>query len=394
MDAPRKKHPTTGKEVPDEAATVNVMRYIKPRQAEWPQADYIVGNPPFIGNKPMRETLGDGYAETLRKVYGAVPDSVDYVMYWWHRAATSLREGSIQRFGFITRNSITQKFNRRVVQGHLAAKNPAGIQFAVPNHPWVDSADGAQVRIAMTVAAADGAAKGMLQTVLTEESQEDGEVKVTLAESHGLIQADLSIGHNVLQMAPLRANQGLACPGVQLSGQGFVIEPGDLSRFSEKSRAHIIKRYMTGYDLMQRTREQYLIDTFDLDHDVLRDNYPDVFQHLADHVRDPRTAKITQTKNSRNYAAKWWRLSEARTTFRKTLTGLDRFIVSSRTSRHRVFQFCGPDFVPETKVLIIALRESWQLGVLSSQIHVVYATRRGGWHGVRQRSYLQSYRML
>lgn len=110
--------------------------------------------------------------------------------------------------------------------------------------------------------------------------------------------------------------------------------------------------------------------------------YPDIFQHLADHVRDGRKAKITQAKNSRNYAAKWWRLSEARTAFRRTLVGLDRFIVSSRTSRHRVFQFCGPDFVPETKVLIIALRESWQLGVLSSRIHVVYAIRRGGWHGV------------
>ena len=113
----KKKHPTTGKEVPDETATVNVMRYVTPRPTEWPAADYVVGNPPFIGNKLMRETLGDGYAETLRKVYAAVPDSVDYVMYWWHRAATALRAGlprrdSVSSPGTASRRSLTDAWWR------------------------------------------------------------------------------------------------------------------------------------------------------------------------------------------------------------------------------------------------------------------------------------------
>ena len=28
-------------------------------EAEWPEADYIVGNPPFLGGKLMRRGLGD-----------------------------------------------------------------------------------------------------------------------------------------------------------------------------------------------------------------------------------------------------------------------------------------------------------------------------------------------
>ena len=35
----------------------------------------------------MRELLGDGYTEALRQLYKDVPDTVDYVMYWWHKAA-------------------------------------------------------------------------------------------------------------------------------------------------------------------------------------------------------------------------------------------------------------------------------------------------------------------
>ena len=44
-----KTHPVTGEQVPDESARQPLLRYINPRRAEWPQADYIVGNPPFIG---------------------------------------------------------------------------------------------------------------------------------------------------------------------------------------------------------------------------------------------------------------------------------------------------------------------------------------------------------
>jgi hypothetical protein len=46
-----KTHPVTGEQVPDENARTPLQRYINPRKATWPQADYIVGNPPFIGNR-------------------------------------------------------------------------------------------------------------------------------------------------------------------------------------------------------------------------------------------------------------------------------------------------------------------------------------------------------
>lgn len=115
----KKIHPVTNEEVPDETARVH-LKYINPRPADWHEADYIVGNPPFIGTWRMRQELGDGYAEAIRKTYKDVPDSADFVMYWWEKAATFLCEGKIKRFGFITTNSLRQTFNRRVIEFHLS----------------------------------------------------------------------------------------------------------------------------------------------------------------------------------------------------------------------------------------------------------------------------------
>ena len=108
-------HAVTGEDVPDESARRQTWRYPNARRAEWPAADYIIGNPPFLGNWRMRGELGDGYVEALRSVYAELPESIDYVMYWWHRAAELIRAGTARRFGFITTNSLRQTFQRRVL---------------------------------------------------------------------------------------------------------------------------------------------------------------------------------------------------------------------------------------------------------------------------------------
>ena len=95
------------------------------KPTDWPEADFIIGNPPFVGDKAMRGALGDQYVETLRKTHkGIVPESADLVMYWWEKAAEIVRQGRAEAFGFITTNSITQTFNRRLIQRHLDAEPP------------------------------------------------------------------------------------------------------------------------------------------------------------------------------------------------------------------------------------------------------------------------------
>ena len=114
-----KPHPVTGKDVPDESQQIAVWKYFKPRKAAWPAADFIVGNPPFIGAATMRNALGEGYVEALRATWKDVPEFADFVMYWWQHAAEAARKGQVRRFGLITTNSLRQTFNRRVIEAHM-----------------------------------------------------------------------------------------------------------------------------------------------------------------------------------------------------------------------------------------------------------------------------------
>ena len=366
----------TGRKVPDETKRVPLLAYVNPRPAEWPPADYIVDNPPFLGNKRMREVLGAGYAETLQQTYPAIEESADFVMYWWHKAAELVRTGKVRRFGLITTNSLTQTFNRRVVQAQCNALPPLSLVFAVADHPWVDTGEGAAVRIAMSVGVA-GSHPGMLVTIIDEKEHPRGSVDVTFSERRGHISPDLRCGPDVTNAKTLTSNYGLANPGVQLSGQGFVIPASDLNRFSAKTRQDLIRHYVTGRDLTQGLREQYVFDTILLTQDGLRAVYPDAFQWLHDRVLPERL-----TNPREKYRRDWWLHAEPRGRFRQALKGLRRFIVTSRTARHRVFQFLDDRYLPETKVLVLAFDDAYSLGVLSSKVHVTFANVAGAWLGV------------
>jgi hypothetical protein len=201
-----KTHPVTGEPVPDESARMPLQRYNNPRRAVWPAADVVIGNPPFIGASTMRAALGDGYVDALRSAWGDVPESADFVMFWWHHAAQLVAQGEVSRFGFITTNSLRQTFNRRIVQAAL--DKGLHLAFAIPDHPWVENSDGAAVRIAMTVAARD-AGEGRLCTVSAEREGKGEGLEVELTERSGSIHADLSVGANVAAAQALRANEML-----------------------------------------------------------------------------------------------------------------------------------------------------------------------------------------
>jgi len=260
-----KPSPVTGEPVPDESKRVDVVRYIRPRRASWPAAEYIIGNPPYIGTKRMRQTLGEGYVEAIREAYApTVEDNADFVMYWWETAAATVRSRRARRFGFITTNSITQTFNRRVVSAHLDAEvDPLSLALAIPDHPWVDTANGAAVRVAMTVGSMDEKRLGRLLEVVDENESPDadGAAAVTFAEHRGAINADLTIGANLVKVEPLRANDGLCTNGVALHGQGFVLRP-EAAAALRPAGPSVIKRYLGGKDLLAVPREMYVIELF------------------------------------------------------------------------------------------------------------------------------------
>ena len=368
-----KTSPVTGEPIPDETARTPVFDYPDARPAEWPDADFIVGNPPFVGAAMMREALGDGYAEALRAAYPDVPESADYVMYWWYVASGKVAQGEAERFGLITTNSIRQTFQRRVVEARLEASEPIHLAYAIPDHPWVDSADAAAVRIAMTVGS-EGEGSGRLATVADEE--ESGEIAwiVKLEERSGVIHSDLTVGVDVTDALPLRANENLSNRGVSLFGSGFIVDPEraeelGLGKIDGLSRH--IRHYRNGRDLAQKLRGVMVIDLFGLGTEEVRNRFPEVFQHVLEHVKPER-----DTNNRKSRRENWWLFGETNPKLRDQLKDLSRYIATVETSKHRFFVFLDEEILPDNKLINMALDDAWHLGILSSQYHVVWLSQQ------------------
>ena len=368
-----KPHPVTGELVPDEAAQIPLERYTNPRPATWPPADYIVGNPPFIGKVSLRQSLGDGYTEALRAAWPAVPDSADFVMYWWHHAADLTRRGEVQRFGFSTTNSLKQTFNRRVLEHHLNAQPPLALAWAIPDHPWVDAASGAAVRIAMTVGQ-PGDAPGTLQTVVAEGDTEGDAVHIELAEKAGRIHADLSIGADVVGAKALRANEGITSMGIMLAGSGFIVTPDEAAKLQPCDR---IRPYRNGRDLADKPRGVLVIDLYGLSEEEVRGRYPATYQWVLERVKPERDAN-----RDAGFRENWWLFGRPRPALRTMLLGMQRYIATTETAKHRVFQFLDVSIAPDHSTICFGLDSPFHLGVLSSQVHVVWALAAGSRLGV------------
>lgn len=368
-----KLHPVTNELVPDENAQVSQWRYIGPRKVEWPQTDFVVGNPPFIGKLKMRAALGDGYVEALRSVWRDVPESADFVMYWWQHCAELLINKRIRAFGLITTNSITMIFNRRVVQNAL--DQGVGLTYAIADHPWVDGATSAAVRVAMTVAS--NAQTGELAKVFRERVGEFGEVDVELASSFGCIHANLHVGAAVTAAAPLRANEGISCMGFLLGGRGFVVTRDIAERLTANTGANLIHPLLNGSDVTGEPRSLFVIDAYALSHERLMETAPAIWQHLRATVYPERL--VNKDAKLSEY---WWLFRRSNAQLRGASAGLQRYIVSSETAKHRAFVFVPATSRPEHKLVVLTLDGAHHLGILSSRVHVQWALAAGGRLGV------------
>ena len=271
-----------------------VVRLIDPRPTSWPDVHFIIGNPPFIGGKDLRRELGDGYVDALWQVRQGRFRSADLVTAWWDRAADILtaKGSNLRRFGFITTNSITQTFSRRVLEHHLKGAPPMRLLFAIPDHPWIKGGDRAAVRIAMTVAERgepDG--QGRLLTVKSETGLHTDAPEIVFCEARGAISADLTVGVDVTEAVELKANALLCSPGVKLHGAGFIVAPdraAALLSASESEAASPIRAYRNGRDLADRPRGVNVIDLFGWGEAEARRGHPAIFQHLLETVKPER----------------------------------------------------------------------------------------------------------
>lgn len=381
----KKLHPITGEEVPDPDATMPLYKYVNPRRAPWPEVEFIVGNPPFIGGKDMRAELGDGYAEACWKARPEIPGGADFVMHFWDEAAVRLtakmpkgKVNPLRRFGFITTNSITQTFSRRVIERHMAAKEPLSLVYAVPDHPWLKATDKAAVRIAMTVAM-KGEREGVLAEVVSEIGLNSDTPQVGLELRKGRLGPNLGIEIGLSGLRELVANDFVAFQGFKPYGAGFILHrataQGLLNRYAELNNR--IRPYLNGRDVAQRPRDVFVIDLNGLSLAAVQRDYPEIYQHLLEHVKPERDhAKMDYRRKN------WWLFGQPSTETRSALVGLAKFFVTPETSKHRYFITLSPMTMADQKLRLVTVDSSELMAVLTSRLHVRFAEVQGNWQGV------------
>ena len=186
---------------------------------------------------------------------------------------------------------------------------------------------------------------------------------------------------------PLKSNAGIALSGVTLVGSGFIVSPSEAALLGLGKRSGLenhIRDYRNGRDLTGQPRGVMVIDLFGLNADEVRKQFPEVYQHLWSTVKREREATFQRSgvKDSETYARLWWLFAKPRQELRQAIARVSRYIATVQTAKHRIFQFLDRSILPDIKLVAIAAEDAFQLGVLSSRLHVTWSLRAGSWLGI------------
>ena len=329
--------------------------YAAPREAEWPGTDVIIGNPPFLGGKLIRRELGDDYVDAMFRVWdGRVPHEADLCCYWFEKARSQIEQGAAHRAGLLATQGIRGGRNREVLN---RIAETGALFWAQSDREW--TLDGAAVQVSMV--GFDNGSEPTRELDGLEVSEiftnlRSGETDVTrarrLAENLGIsFMGDTKGGP--FDIPESRAKQFLASPNPDGRPNSDVVRP-----------------WINGSDITRRSRHMWIIDFppgTSMEEAAL---YEAPFEYVKQSVKPKRDS-------SRTTISQWWLHERPRVEMRAAMSGLDRYIVTPRVSKHRLFVWVSADTLPDSAVIAFARDDYYFFGVLHSRIHELWARSQG-----------------
>lgn len=332
-------------------------------EAEWPEAEAIVGNPPFLGNKRILGELGDELVGRIRTVYeDRVSNGADFVTYWFEKAAQAIHRGRSARAGLVATNSIRGGSNRKVLQ---RVAEHATVYNAWSDEAWIN--EGASVRVSMICfAAPDDAACNH---------------RALNGENVTAIYSDLTAGATDLTQAKrLPANKGVAFQGsvkvgpFDIAGETareWLVEPN----VNGRANSDVLRPMLNTMDITRRPRGVWAIDFGEMNKETAA-GYEHPFQHVETHVRPVR-----EKNRDRGRRERWWLHGRVGTEIRSAVRNLQRVIITTRVSKHRIFVWAHPRIYADDATVTIAHQDDETFGVLHSYLHELWAIRMGTFLG-------------
>ena len=326
----------------------------------WPQAEVIVGNPPFLGGSKLRRELGDQYAETLYGQFqGRIPASSDLVCYWFERACELINTGTAKRAGLIATQAIRSPLNRKALENIKLAGN---IFLAYQDRPWV--LDGAAVRVSIV-----GFDNGH-----ELHRQLDGKT-VTNINANLTSEIDLTKAH------PLDENDSLCFQGPSpkapfdienITAQQMLKTPHNPNG---SSNSDVVREVISASDLAQGSRGKWTID-FALMTMEEAAQYEAPFEYVRQVVLPARQNRAD------DYRGMWWQYARPRPEMRQALHGLSRYLVTPRVAKHRFFVWLPIRILANDRTFIFAREDDYFFGILHSRVHEGWSLATSSRHGV------------
>ena len=328
----------------------------KSRPADWPDAEFIVSNPPFLGNKRMREEMGDEVVELIYEVWeDKVPNGADLCAYWFEKARMQIADGKTKRSGLLATQSIRGGRSRQVLNN---IKDTGDIFFAESDREWL--LDGAAVHISM-VGFDDG----------TEaERTLDGQSVERIHSDLSSRKADLTKARR------LKENLGIAFQGV------IIVGPFDISEDEAKdimavsnpsgvSNTDVIKPLVTAKDITDLPSNRSIIDFGVSVSESLANKYEAPINTLRERV--PAFRMNTASTKS----IPWWHFASTRPNMRVALAKCDRYIATPLVSKHRLFVWLDGPTIANHSVGVFAGDDDYCIGILQSRVHEVWSLATG-----------------
>ena len=334
-------------------------------EPDWPEADVVIGNPPFLGGKLLITNLGEEYVSRMFATYaGRVPAEADLVCYWFEKAGLQIASGKAKRAGLVATNSIRGGANRRALQAAIHAR---WIFEAWSDEPWV--IDGAAVRVSLVCFSRAGD-ESVAGAQLDGESVD--EIHADLTARSGAAGVDLT------SVRRLPENAGVAFMG-DTKGGPFDVS-GDQAREwlrlptnpNGRSNADVLKPWVNGMDLTRRPSGKWIVDfgwTMSVGEAAL---YEEPFRWVKEHVHPMR-----QRNRREAYREYWWRHVEPRQGMWQALDSLPRYIATPTVAKHRLFDWCDGRVCPDHQLIAIARDDDTTFGILHSRFHEIWSLRLG-----------------
>ena len=334
-------------------------------EPDWPEADAVIGNPPFFGGKLLIGGLGEEYVSRMFAAWkGRVPREADLVGYWFVKAGVQVASGKATRVGLVATNSIRGGANRRALQ---AATDGRPMFDAWSDEPWV--IDGAAVRVSLVCFSGAG-------DLYRPEKRLNGE---PVDEIHSDLTARRGgFGMDLTGARRIPTNIGIAFMGDTKSGAFDV--PGDLAREwlrlpanpNGRPNADVLKPWVNGMDLTRRPADKWVVDFGWEMSEAEAALYEAPIAHVKEHVwpkrRKNRAASVRRL---------WWRHERPRPEMWAAIAGLPRFIATPTVSKHRLFVWLDAGVCPDHQLIVIARDDDVTFGILHSRFHEAWSLRLG-----------------